>query len=258
MHVDRNRSAISFYILDADGKWDFRGSYAFFSDMASIDTLVASLGGSSASTSLTWDWLMYCRPNIVAIGDSICAGHNFFDPNPTVYAGEDNGSSTWMKHSLIYRSLRNHLIVNKGIGSQTSTATAARMAEATAHSPRLVFLHASSNDEAATGPTISQATRTTNIQNSINSITGAGAAAILLNASYGTSAGSDNTPTPDLRDYMKLWWDTSRPSLTGLAGSIDIMQPLLLSGFLDPAKAADGIHPNATGYQAVGEYIAAF
>ncbi|WP_417283747.1 SGNH/GDSL hydrolase family protein [Comamonas sp.] len=254
VQVDVNRSCINFWLKEPGGKWDFRGSFAYFSDMSSVSQLNVSLGGSSAVTSFEWDWLMYCRPNIVAIGDSVCAGSPLFNPDPAVNAGMDNANSTWQKHCLIYQELRNNLIVNKGVGSQGSAAIASRMAEATAHAPRLVLLQASSNDEELS---VSQAQRTTNIQNSIDSITATGAKAILLNGSYGTSAGSDNQPTPDLRDYMKLWWDEQRPSIAGIEGSIDFMQAVLSAGFLDASMAADGVHPNIAGYEAVGAYVAA-
>jgi lysophospholipase L1-like esterase len=257
IHVDRNRSCVNLFYRDpATGKWDFRGHFTFSARYASLDD-VRMVTSNHAGQYVEYDWILYTRPNYVAIGDSICAGHNFFDPNPSVYAGEDNYSNTWMKHCLIGQTLRNNLIVNKGIGSQSSTQIQARIAEATAHSPRVVFLEASTNDEALG---ISKATRTTNLQNGITSIAAAGAQAVLLNAMYGTSTSGDNTPTPDLRDYMLDWWNNFRPGMSPAPTlSIDIMQPMLSSGFQRASDTeADGLHPDAGGYQLIGEYIETF
>lgn len=257
IHVDRNRSCVNlFYREPATSKWDFRGSYTYNSNYGALAD-VRMVTSAHAGQWVEYDWILYTRPNYVAIGDSICAGHNFFDPNPSVYAGEDNYANTWMKHCLIGQSLRNNLIVNKGIGSQSSTQIQARIAEATAHSPRVVFLEASTNDEALA---ISQATRTANIQDGIDDIVAAGADCVLLNAMYGTSTSGDNTPTPDLRDYMLDWWDNYRTTLSPQPeAAIDIMQPLLDSGFQDAARTeSDGLHPTAAGYEDIGEYIETF
>lgn len=257
MHVDRNRSCVNLFYREAGtGKWDFCGSYAYSAGFGSFDDIRMALNGV-AGNFISYDWLLYCRPNIVAIGDSICAGATLFNPNPATYGGEDDYDSTWMKHARIFGTLRNNLIVNKGIGSETSTVTAARIAEATAHQPRVVFLHASSNDEVASIP---KATRSTNIATMLSSIAAAGATPVLLNAMYGTDAGADNTPTNDLRDYMLDWWNNYRPiDISPNVLQLDIMNPVLSSGFMNPALTqADGIHPTPAGYQAIGEYIGSF
>jgi lysophospholipase L1-like esterase len=252
IHVDRNRSCVNlFYKEPGTGKWDFRGSYAYNAAYALLATAKLLCGG--AGNYIEYDWMLYTRPNLVAIGDSIVAGHNFFDPNPSVYGGEDDYDNTWMKHCLIYPSLRNNIIVNKGIGSQTSTQLEARKNEATDCDPRVVFLQVSSNDQANA---ISQATRTTKIQSMVDDVVAAGAEAIILNGMYATSTAPDNTPA-DLRDYQLDWWDNYLPTITDHYMSIDVMQPMLDAGFQDAALTeADGIHPNLAGYTAIGEYIA--
>jgi lysophospholipase L1-like esterase len=259
IHIDRNRSCVNlFYREPGTGKWDFRGSYTFNSNYGVLAD-VRMVTSAHAGQWVEYDWILYTRPNYLAIGDSIVAGHNFFDPNPSVYAGEDNYANTWMKHCLIGQSLRNNLIVNKGIGSQSSAQILARIAEATAHSARVVFLGASTNDEAlGIDPNTGAGNRTENIEDSIATIQASGAACVLLNAMYGTSTSTDNTPTPDLRDYMLDWWDNDRPTLSPQPDlAIDIMQPMLDSGFQRASDSeADGVHPDAGGYQLIGEDIA--
>lgn len=235
------------------GKWRFKvGVNCDWFDSTSISVL-----NSSATPSGGWcevDFLTLCKPNIISIGDSICEGKNFFSPDPALSL--TNNTNTWQHHAQLYPLLRNNLILNKGVGSQTSAQIASRMAaDVTDHDPRVVFLHASSNDE---GAAISKATRSTNVQSAIDTVTGAGASCVLLNAMYGTSASGDNTPSPDLRDYMLDWWDNYSGSLTGLTARINIMSPLLSGGFMDSGLTeSDGIHPTAFGYEDIGQLIAA-
>ena len=242
------------WIRQSDGRWKF-GARVPCNWFSATNVQVLKGGSSAAGTWVEFDYLTLAKPNIVAIGDSICAGANLYNPNPA--NGLTNDESTWMRHALLYPSLRNNLIVNKGVGSQSSPTIAARMAEATGEGPRVVFLHASSNDAAQSVP---QATRTTAIQNSINAVEGAGQACVLLNAVYGTQASPDNQPTPVLRDYMLDWWVNYRPTLTGDAVLLNIMQPIIGGdGFQQAALTqSDGIHPTPAGYTAIGQFIASF
>lgn len=252
LQFDSKFATLVCWVRETDGRWKYKGRVAcdWFS-ASNIQILTTS--GSASGSWVEFDYLTLAKPNIVVIGDSIAEGKTLYSPNGGL--GLTNDESTWMRHALLYPSLRNNLLVNKGVGSQTSTQIQARIADATGEGPRVVVLHASSNDEAGA---ISQATRTTNIQNGVNSIVAASQQAVILNASYGTAAGPDNQPTPDLRDYMKTWWDTHRPTVTGAAGFIDIMQPVLSSGFLAAGNAqGDGIHPNVAGYTLIGDYIEA-
>jgi len=255
LHYDYKFSTLECYTRGANGKWTYKGRVAcdYFS-ASTIDLYTTS--GSPAGSWIEFDYLTLAQPNLAVIGDSITAGSTLFNPNRASFPSLTDYTSTWMNYSLLYPALRNNFIVNKGVGSQSSTDINSRIADVTAFSPKVVFLHASTNDEALS---ISKATRSTNIQNSINSINAAGASTVLLNAMYGTSVCSDNTPTPDLRDYMRDWWDNYRTALTGIATHINIMTPMTTSNFQTTAETqSDGLHPKPSGYQLIGEFIKTF
>lgn len=252
VHIDRKFACVNLFLQESDGKWNFCGSFAYAANFSAI-TSAQIITSAHSDQWMEYDWFGFARPNMASIGDSICAGHNGYDPDPAFYGGEDSGDSTWQKHAIVFTSLRNTLIINKGVGGQTSTQILARISDVTGCGARLVFLHASSNDLAS----ISKATRTSNIQSSIDAIVASGARCVLLNAMYGTSSHSQNTPA-QLRDYMKDWWDTDRVSLARVSRSIDIMQPVLgASNYQDAALCVDTIHPSASGYAAIGPYITA-
>lgn len=252
LQYDSKFTQLVCWIRQSDGRWKL-GARVACNWFSATSIQVLKGGSSAAGTWVEFDYLTLCKPNIVAIGDSICAGATLFNPNRT--SGLSNDESSWMRHAPLYPSRRNNLIVNKGVGSQTSAQIQARIAEATGESPRVVFLMASSNDE---DQAVSKSTRTTSIQSSVNSINAAGAKAVILNSVYGTDAGADNTPTNDLRDYMLDWWTTYLPTVSGQYSAIDIMDPVRVSGdFQDPAVTqSDGIHPTPAGYELIGEYIA--
>lgn len=246
-------SLTCFFKNATTGLWEYKGRVA----CDWFDSTQISLFATSASANGSWvefDYLMLTRPNLMVIGDSIAEGKTLFSPDRA--AALTNWASTWMAHARLYPNLRNNLVVNKGVGSNTSAQILARVTDVTAEGPQLVFVHASSNDEAGG---VSQTTRSANIQGTIDAIVNTGAEACLLNGMYATAASADNLPTPDLRDYQLLWWGTNRATLQGLKWAIDIMQPLLSSGFQSAALTqSDGIHPTVAGYTEVGEYVQTF
>jgi lysophospholipase L1-like esterase len=250
IHCDRNRNAISVY-KRASGQWVYVSHIPSSTLLNDVSRLALGVNNGSANGWISLDYALCCRPNMVAIGDSICAGRTLFDPNPSVLGGNDNNASTWMRHAALAPSNRNNLVVNKGVGGNTSAQLAARIAEATAHKPRVVFLHASANDEQASVP---QATRTANIQSAVNAIVASGADCYLLNGTY---ANANYAAHPNHALYMDAWWGTNLAAITGLAGSVDIMTALEDStGVLASTLAqADGIHPNVAGYTAMGTLI---
>jgi len=248
MHFCVKNSSITVYSRQSTGTWNYLGRVAATSITAtSIE--IRSQGSAPAGFWVEYDFVTICRPNIAVIGDSIAEGKTLFSPNLSLNL--TNFDSTWMRYAPIYPALRNNLVVNKGVGGNTSAQILARVSDVTSGGAKVVFLHASSNDITAT----SQSARTTNIQSTVNAFTTAGAQVVLVNGMYGALVGDNAQPA--LRNYMRTWWDTSSPGITGIAARIDIMTPLRTADYYMSASLtqSDGIHPNPAGYALVGGYI---
>lgn len=249
LHYDTKWSVLNCYIKQPDGTWLWKARVAGeWFEPPDIQMAVASTAPSGAY--VEHEFLSQCRPNFMVIGDSIAAGKTGFSPDPADSLTDP--STTWQRYCVTYSSLRNTVLINKGVGGQSSTEIKDRLdADVLSHSPRVVYLHASTNDTIAG---VSLATRTTNIQTCVNDTNAIAARVVLLNAMYGTSA---NPLNPTLRDYMLEWWDDYRPTLVGVYDAVDIMAPLISGGYMNPVLTnADGIHPLAAGYELIGEEIA--
>lgn len=249
LQYDTKFGQFNCWFREADGRWKLKARMKC--DYVSHTSIFVGKHSSAPTSSwVEFDYLTLCQPNIIAIGDSHCAGSTLFNPDLTINLGDDE--SSWMRHCNPYPSLRNNLIVNKGVGAQTSAQITARINEVTRENPRTVFFHASSND---TPSAVSKAVRSENIQSAIDSMKGAGQSVVLLNSLYATSTYADN---PDYRDYMRSWWEVERRKLNAVDRAIDIMQPVLDgSGFLSPANAQpDKVHLTPAAYALVGSYIA--
>lgn len=250
LHCDTTFGTMTCYFRGTDGLWNFKGRILhtwFTVPEIKIQTPSAAIAG----TWLEFDFLTIARPNMIAIGDSICAGSTGFNPNNSL--GLTNYSSSWHRYANPYPTLRNNLIVNKGIGGQTSTQILARIVtDVTNHSPQLVYLHASTNDEMNA---ISQTTRTSNIQSTVSAL--APAQVVLLNAMWGCAGSVDNSYPRLLRDYTQISWPLLLTGVTGTAQKIDIARPLASAdGYQNYLlTVTDGLHPNPPGYAAIGQTI---
>lgn len=244
LQYEEKWSTVNLYFRRSNGAWDFKGRVAAtWFEATRIDLHL--IADAPTGAWIEFDFLLVARPNIVVLGDSIAEGNAGFSPDRS--AGDTDYTTTWMYYMDAWRHRRNNLVVNQGVGGQTSTAILARVAEATGLSPRVVFVHASTNDQAGG---VSQETRTSNIQDTLDAISEAGQSPVLLNALY--------TINTTIRNYMRTWWTDHLPTLTGGYPAIDIMRPLITTAGLQNAALTDGggVHPLATGYQAIGEYIA--
>lgn len=249
IHYDGRVGVGNLYLRES-GAWRWYGAAAISSPYKS--TIRYGSGGDCDMTANIKE-MFVAKPNVVAIGDSITAGHNAFDPDPAFYAGDDDYDSTWMAHAQIYGSVRNNLIVNYGVGGENTGEIANRVqAMLDNTSPSVVFLSACNNDY---GDSISLSQRTNNIQSSVDALTNAGVAVALYNAIYPNDSAAS---FPAQRDYYKNWWDNYRSSITGVNLAIDINEAVKDpngGGEIDAAYTADGVHPNVAGYTLIGDHI---
>lgn len=254
LQFDQKFQTLTCWTREADGRWKWRARVAcsWFS-AATIDLVFTS--SSAAGSWVEFDYLSVCRPNLVVMGDSIGEGKTLFSPNPTLNLTNDE--STWMRHARLYPLVRNNLVVNKCVGGNTSPAMQSRITDVTNTGARVVFQHASSNDEAS-GVSLSQ--RTTSLQAIINAEVTAGMSVVLLNSMTATASAPDNTAPRALMAYTRAWWDNDRAAVTGVSAAVDIALAVKASGsnYMDPAKAqSDGIHPNLLGQPDIGAAVAA-
>ena len=244
LQYDSRVGAGNLFIKES-GVWVFYGSAAMADPYRT--TLRVSPSGGFSAEGYVHEWFT-AKPNIVAIGDSVTAGHVLFDPDPAEYVGDDNYQSTWMAHAQLYGNIRNNLIVNYGVGADDSGQVNARVDAMLANTtPSVVFLSACNNDF---GAAIPENTRTANIQSSVDKILAASARVVLYNAIY------PNNSTVS-RDYYLNWWTNNAAAIAGTSEVIDIMLSGIASGTnqIDPSFAADHVHPNVAGYTMIGDYV---
>lgn len=254
VHYDSNFTGILVYLKNAaTGEYTFLGAVdgAF---VATTEFRVTWAASGSVGLALTLgSTRMFCKPNYISIGDSICKGANGFDPNPAT--ADKNFASCWQSYARI-TGLENTLIVNKGIGGETSIQIGARIAtNVVAHQPRFCFLHLSTNDYAAA---LTYGARTSNTQASIDALRTSSIRVILLSAIYPNL----NAPGyPDNSNYYRNYVsDGSFDSLNGYDQYIPFMDEGLGDDDNDLSTAygsGDGVHPTTAGYAIIGALVAA-
>lgn len=197
-----------------------------------------------------------CRPNFMAIGDSICRGATLFDPDPG--NGTKNFASCWQSYVHL-TEVENTFIVNKGIGGEDSSQINARIAtDILPNKPKRVALHLSSNDYSS-GITVPQ--RTTWTQSSIDLMREKNIEVTLLSAVY---PNLNVTNYPDNTNLYRGYMTDADgfEQLTGYSEFIDFMTDAVgdpaTNNELNVAYAqSDGIHPTPAGYALIGELIRA-
>lgn len=246
LHYDSEFSALEVQFRQCGGPWRFGAhvSGAWFAGDLCVSAQNSTTGGSW----IEWSKLELVAPDIMAIRDSGFAGTPGYNPNPSL--NRNDGYSAWMNWAHIYPENDNTLIVNRGIGGETSAQTAARVPALMACGPKVVFLGAGGNDF---GNGVTQAQRKANIQGMVDGIVNGGAACVLVNGSYAGKGYS-----PGMREYQETSWNEHLNTMTGVSLFIDPMTATEdCSGYVDPAYLhTDNAHYNVAGYAAVGKYIA--
>lgn len=243
--------AVTLFVKQA-GEWIGYGPVTLPRTEAYWDVLRTYVGNAQLAVNLQIHELFFAKPNVVSIGDSITKGATLYAPDPA--EALTDYSSCWQRYANLYPLLRNNIIVNKGIGSQSSAQIDARLPNVLADTQaQVVFLQASANDFALS---ISQSQRTANIQASVDKITAAGAKAALINSVYANA--DSGASFPAAADYMRDWWQNERVNITGATIKIDWMATsgILDGDYMDTVfTQADGIHPTPAGYELLGDYI---
>jgi len=243
--------AVTLYVKQA-GVWTGYGPVALPRAEAYYDIFRISTGDSQFAVDLKIYDVFFAKPNAVSVGDSITEGATLYAPDPA--EALSNYESCWQQYANIYNGVRNSIIVNKGIGSQSSAQINAQLPNVLADTQaKVVFLQASANDFARG---ITQSQRTDNIQSSVNKITTAGAKVALINSVYANSDSGGSFPAA--AEYMKNWWDNELANINDVSIKIDWMAGSgILSGeYMNTTfTQADGIHPTPAGYALLGDYI---
>ena len=213
---------------------------------------------SAFAGTLFIQYLQASRPNFTSIGDSIAAGHNSHDPDPSMYAGVDDYGSSWQSSlrtaiKAAHPTLRNNFVANHGVGGNTSTEILARLNEALDDSAK-VFIYGGPNNDF--GEPIGFGKRNDNIGQALSRAKATGALTVHLGAIVPNSASGN---FPDNAAYYDDWNENYSD-----LGSSDIFVDIMESGirqagerYISTSFATDGTHPNSAGYGLIGAYIGA-
>lgn len=242
LYWDSKYKTLTCKLRDANGRWRVCGRVVVDTMTGSIQ-LRPSLGGISIiGSTLSWSKLIVGYPQAIAFGDSQPKGDGMFDPDPNATGGPFlDDDYTWMRWVNLYSYLFSNDVENYGHGGDTSAVLLARFnADVILNRPKVVFLHCSNNDKAATSYT----DRTAAIQSMIDMANAAGIHVVLINSDYGTS---NNLGQTAIIDYYKVWWDTYATTLIGVACFID--RNVALSdggpeGYIDQAYIISSSIPN--------------
>ena len=201
-------------------------------------------------------YLQASRPNFTSIGDSVCAGHNGYDPDPSFYAGVDNYQSSWQSHlraslKSSFPTLRNNFVANHGVGSETSTDIVNRVDEALVDGAK-VFINGSAHNDF--GANISYGTRNDNIGQTLARAKNTAALVVNLGCVVPNTRSGNYPFSAEYFDYWNRKYSNFR--------SADIFVDIMESGIREPGEiyaalsfTLDQIHPNVSGYTLIGQYI---
>lgn len=249
-HYDSVYNYATLFIKE-NGIWERKGGETV-SGIAASNTLRVYNGGGTGCEGRYY-YSSFCKFNFASIGDSICSGALYYSPDPT--DGLKSWRNCWQATGSVYAGLKNNLIYNGGIGSESTTDYNARLAAMlTDTGCEVMFYHAGNNDY---GAGISLADHTTNIDAAMTTIQAAGKQAVLINSVY---PNSNHGNYPASNQYQTDWWDGWRTLMTNRADvEIDTAPALNVNGEINPAWCEnDGIHPTQQGHEITASEIVKF
>lgn len=238
---------------------EIEGSSKFYSDETAnmFDELDAIDGLSSwSSTGYGWcpanqtddQWLniTFMDMTVISIGDSIIAGHPYHDPNPTVYDQSDN------RQNCMQWELSNLLgvhVINRGVGSQTTTQIAARFTtDVLDYKPNFVIIEGGIND-IVLGATVD--TITTNLGSMYEAATVAGVTVIAWTIlPDGAISAINKAKVNQTNNWIRNQSSTDVIVVDAYEALVDPSNPGALLAAYD---CGDHVHPSVAGYELLGE-----
>lgn len=237
IQIDQKQSRVYFYRRTGTSTFEYMASLPYASLTTGATQVRFNIGGL-AGQQFTVDYFSVCKPNVIAIGDSNCKRMGLDITN----------YSAWGNINIL-KSNRNCLVVNKGVGSDTSAMVLARLAEdVIAHGARACLFQCTQNDYSYP---ISLTNKFDNTQDAVDLLVAADIDVVLLTCLVGSQAGGGST------FYMAFNADYY-PLVTGATVYCDWLSSVADSetGLVDAAYIeADHVHLNAAGHVVAGAFI---
>lgn len=215
------------YLLDPSGKGWVSGT---------------TNGGVGESVTLTFK--RNYNKTIVAIGDSITAGHPLHDPVASTYGAADQPLSCWEAHlGVILGST--YTIINKGIGGNTTTQMVSRFTtDVVNNNPAYCLILGGVNDISGG---VANSTIQSNLQSMYNTCFQNGIlpiACTLTPWNAGTQAQKNQLDQLNqwIREYAR---DNMIPLVDYYSAMVDPSNP---QNMPSPLVSSDNIHPTPIGY----------
>lgn len=200
------------------------------------------------------DYVSFCQPNFMSIGDSITAGHSYYDPDPAFYVGDDPYNNSYQYYCNLYgydgNYVRNSFIVDKSDGSESTLDFYDNlMSEVVQNNPILLLLQSSDNDYSWYELGVKEDAN----QVIVDECRAHGVKVALLSS---VVPNDNHSGYPAISDYFTTWNNNGLLNITNVV-SIDFSVAINnVSGVISGAYCeSDGIHPNIYGYEQIGNYI---
>jgi acyl-CoA thioesterase-1 len=174
------------------------------------------------------------RPAIVALGDSITAGHG---------VGPGHSYPDYVQRALEAKGYR-YRVINEGVSGDTTSNGLERLSQVIERKPEVVILELGGNDGLRGIPI--ESTRA-NLEEMIAALHNAGAVVVLAGMTLPPNYGVDY-----IRRFERMYEElASRHRLKLIAFRLE-----KLGGTYNELMQRDGLHPTREGHRRLGEYVA--